>query len=183
MARAGYAGPVLAPRPDLELPEPRSAADAKAIADIREYGWHAVLVADEFHPEHAEANAALPPHAIYDAAFSYTVGVWGSFGHPELVLVGRWEHRHSYLSALVTMVQQGRRFDVGDTTEELLEGYTVRFEAVSVADRLELLTWAHWANMRKPFEALQVVLPDLEGRWPEDPDYSSFPQPRLSTGA
>ena len=163
-----------------ELPEPESEADAQAIADIREYGWHCMLVADEHHPEHAALNAALGPHPVYDATFAYTVGVWGTFGHPELVLVGRWQHAHSYLSTLVSMVREGYRFSAGDTTDELLEGYEVRFGSVSDERRLELLTWSDWANLREPFEALQLILPDRAGRWPEDPQYAGFPQPLLS---
>ena len=53
-----------------ELPTPESEADARAIADVEKYGWHCVLVADELHPEHAEQNAALGPHPVYDAAFA-----------------------------------------------------------------------------------------------------------------
>ena len=138
-----------------------------------------MLVADENHPEHAEENAALPPHEIYDAAFAYTVGFWHSSKHPELVLVGRWKYAHGYLAVLARMVAEGTRFAAGDTTEELLEGYVVRFDAVSDARRVELLTWSDWANSREPFEALQVVLPDTAGRWPEEPEYDGFPQPRL----
>jgi Domain of unknown function (DUF4262) len=56
----------------------------------------------------------------------------------------------------------------------------VRFDAVSEPCRLELLTLAHWAASRGPFEALQLVLPDTSGRWPEDRDYTGFPQPPLA---
>lgn len=58
--------------------------EVKAIDDVGKYGWHCVLVADEHHPEHADLNAALGPHEVYDAAFAYTVGVWRTFEHPEL---------------------------------------------------------------------------------------------------
>ena len=137
-------------------------------------------VADEYHPEHAEANAALGPHEVYDAAFAYTVGVWATHSHPELILVGRWKHAYNYLSSLVRMIAGGQRFAPGDRTGDLLEGFEVRFEAVSEERRVELLTWSDWVNLRRPFEAVQVVLPDTSGRWPEDPDYAGFPQPLLA---
>ena len=167
----------MAPR---HFPRPESEQDERALDYVRHVGWHCVLVADEHHPEHAEANAALEPHPVYDAAFAYTVGVWRTWEHPELILVGRWQHAHDYLAALVEMVRGGERFAPGDTTTELLEGYEVRFGAVSDAHRLDLLTWADWLNLREPFAALQVVLPDRAGRWPEDPDYAGFPQPLLA---
>ena len=82
----------------LNLPEPEDASDEKLISDIRTYGWHCIHVADEHHPEHAAQNAALGPHPIYDAAFSYTVGLSLTLDHPELVLgirsrCGRWAWR------------------------------------------------------------------------------------------
>jgi hypothetical protein len=62
----------------------------------------------------------------------------------------------------------------------VLDGYAVRFGPISEERRTELLTYADWANRRRPFEAIQLILPDSSGRWPEDPDYDSYPQPLLS---
>jgi hypothetical protein len=149
-----------------EPPEPENAFDEKLISDIRVYGWHCLHVADEHHPDHAEENAALGPHPIYDAAFSYTVGLWISPTHPELVLVGRWKQNHAIIAAAVSAIDEGSRFEVGSTSAEVLHGYDVCFGAVLPARRTELLTYASWANRRRPFEALQLVLPDAAGRWP-----------------
>ena len=74
---------------DFDLPGPEDSFDEKLIADVRTFGWHCLHVADEHHPEHAEQNAAEGRHPIYDAAFSYTLGLWLTHSHPELVLVGR----------------------------------------------------------------------------------------------
>ena len=165
------------------LPRASTDAERRALSDIEEYGWHCLLVADEHHPHHAEAIAAMGPHEVYDATFAYTVGVWGTWHHPELVLVGRWQHAHAYLSALVDMIEDGARFSPGDTTDELLEGYEVRFGAVSDFRRTELLTWSDWANARRRFEAVQVILPDLAGKWPDEDGYEGFPQPLLRPDA
>lgn len=78
------------------------------------------------------------------------------------------------------MIRAGHRFVAGDHTDEVLQGYDVRLGAVSEARRVELLTWADWANQREPFDALQVILPDRAGRWPDEPAYQGFPQPLLS---
>jgi nicotinamidase-related amidase len=77
--------------PYVDLPEPESDFDERLVADVREHGWHCILVAEEHHPEHAALNAALRRHPVYDAAFAYTVGLWLTRDHPELVLVGRWQ--------------------------------------------------------------------------------------------
>ena len=163
----------------LDLPEPEDAFDEKLLADVRAFGWHCLHVADEHHPEHVEENAVLVPHPIYDAAFSYTVGLWLTQCHPELVLVGRWKQNHDVIASAVALIKRGQRFEVGTTSDEVLEGHDVCFTAVSPARRIELLTYASWANRRRPFDALQLVLPDAAARWPWDADYDSVPQPLL----
>ena len=163
----------------LDLPEPEDSFDEKLIADIHAYGWHCILVADEHHPEHAAENAALRPHDVYDATFAYTVGLWLTHGHPEVALVGRWQAAHGILAAAVDLIEAGGRFAPGDSSQEVLDGYEARFCAVSEARRDELLTYASWANRRRPFEAVQLVLPDRHGRWPWEPRYSGVAQPLL----
>jgi hypothetical protein len=96
---------------ETDLPEPEDASDERLVSDIRRYGWHCIHVADEHHPEHADLNPALDPHPVYDAAFSYTVGLWLSHSHPELVLVGRWEHAHAIIAAAVSLIEDGSRFE------------------------------------------------------------------------
>ncbi|MDQ6803609.1 MAG: DUF4262 domain-containing protein [Actinomycetota bacterium] len=163
-----------------DLPQPRDAFDEKLLDDVRRYGWHCVLVADEHHPEHAAQNAALGPHPIYDAAFAYTVGVEVSFAHPELILVGRWQHAHPFLAQAVSLVKEGHRFAPGDSSTDVLDGYPVRFGVVSDFRRIELLTCVDWLNRGRAFSALQLILPDRAGRWPDDPAYDAYPQPLLA---
>src|SRR4051794_1833600 len=109
--------------PELDLPDPEDRFDEKLIADVREHGWHCVLVADEHHPEHAEEIAAMGPHPIYDAAFAYTVGLWLTLRHPELVLVGRWQRAHATIATVVRLIEAGHAFAPGDRSSEILEGY------------------------------------------------------------
>ncbi len=124
-------------------------------------------------PEHPAARAA------YEAEFSYTVGLCHSYQHPEVVLVGGWEHALPYLNVVGDLVKDGERFPPGSRTRKVLAGYEVRFDAVGEQARDLILTWAHWANDRMPFEAVQLVFPDTQGRWPEDLGYHAFSQPLL----
>lgn len=163
----------------LDLPDPEDEFDEKLLSDVRTVGWHCIHVANEHHPEHAAENAALGPNPIYDAAFSYTVGLWQTQSHPELVLVGRWNHNHAIIGSAVNLIKAGTRFDTGSRSDQVLEGYDVCFALVSPARRTELLTYADWANRRRPFEALQLVLPDASARWPWDDGYASVAQPLL----
>ena len=163
-----------------DLPEAEDAFDEKLLADVRDVGWHCLLVADEHHPEHATANRALPPHPVYDATFAYTAGLWLTRDHPELILVGRWQHAHAILAAVVSLIEEGSALTAGDVTDRVLHDYDVRFGAVSAERRTELLTYASWLNHRRPFEALQVILPDRHGVWPDDARYEAFAQPLLA---
>jgi hypothetical protein len=163
----------------LDLPEPEDDFDRKLVSDIHEYGWHCILVADEYHPQHAKENAAFGPHPVYDATFVYTVGLWLTYEHPELILVGRWKQAHAIIIAGVSLIEDGARLAPGDESDQVLQGYPVRFAAVSKSWRDELLTYASWANRRRAFEALQLVLPDKDGHWPLEQGYSGYPQPLL----
>jgi hypothetical protein len=152
--------------------------EATAVADIREHGWHVVLVRGGVDDDGPWSDDPAV-QAAYEALFTYTVGLTATFGHPELILVGEWQHAHPFLNAVGDLVKAGQRFRPGDTSEDVLDGFIVRFDAVGDACRTQLLTLADWAVRREPFEALQLVLPDTSGRWPEDPDYNGFPQPPL----
>ena len=167
---------------DVALPEPQDEAEATVVRHIREFGWHVVLVRRGVH-EHDEAGPSFADpvvQAAYDANFTYTVGLELTFRHPEVVLVGDWQHAHPYLNVIGDLIRDGRRFSPGDTSDELLDGFTVRFCPVGDAVLREALTWAHWAARRGPFRALQLVLPDTSGRWPGDPAYNGFDQPDLA---
>ena len=163
------------------LPEPTDDTERQVLGDIARHGWHVVLVREGVHEHERPGPWAADPtaQAAYEATFSYTVGLTYAFGHPEVVLVGGWQHAHAYLNVVGQMVEEGQRFTGGDTTDELLEGFTVRVGPVAEEPRRELLTWADWAVQRQPFDALQLILPDTAGRWPNDPNYHAFSQPLL----
>jgi Domain of unknown function (DUF4262) len=160
---------------EVDLPDPEDDFDEKLLADIREYGWHCVLVDPGAHPEHPE----LPPHAVYDASFAYTVGLHLTHRHADIILVGRWQHAQALLTNVVALIEEGRRFEAGDESDQVMAEYPVRFGEVAEAHRKELMTYADWAYRREPAAALQLVIPDAAGRWPYDPGYDSQPQPML----
>jgi hypothetical protein len=135
------------------LPVPTSDIERRVLGDIARHGWHVVLVRRGTHDHEGR-------------------GPWSD--HPAA------QHAHAYLNVVGEMVQEGQSLASGDTTDELLEGFSVRFGAVADTPRLHLLTWADWVMQRQPFGAVQLVLPDTTGRWPDDPDYNAFAQPLLA---
>jgi hypothetical protein len=165
------------------LPKPADEEEARVVEKIREHGWYAWHVRDEFHPHH---EAWTHPDPAVEAAschgFSYTVGLWPLRRRPELIVTGNWgamEKMHDILGAAVERVFDGAEFHAGDEDDQVLERLPVRFGPVARLFRLELLTWSHWAARRRDFEALQLLLPDREARWPGDAGYAGPPQPLL----
>jgi len=88
------------------LPEKRIALDRaedkhelKAIEDIRNHGVHILHVFDE--------KGEAPE-------FSYTVGLWHTYGHPEILISGLKESlRQSLLNHLNRLIAKGREFKDG----------------------------------------------------------------------
>lgn|SRR5581483_7604687 len=161
-----------------DLPPPKDAFDELLIKDIEHYGWQFVHVLDE-HPDHESANASLPPDPIYTATFGYTVGLWETQAHPELVLVGRWERAHSIMVAAVSLVKEGHHFVAGEQSQDVVQGS--RFD-LSRSRRFG-------ASSCSPMPPGLIIIarsrhcswycPDATGRWPWDSAYSSHPQPLL----
>lgn len=135
----------------MPLPPPRTPQEEKAAADVARYGWHCVFLRGD-------------EDDVLQATLGYTVGLWATYGHPELVLVGAWPDAHDVLADLVAAVQAGDRFAAGQ------EHAGVTFGPVGTHRRYSLLHLAHYAAGREPFEALQVLRP-------EDP---VIRQPRLA---
>lgn len=164
---------------DGELPEPETPFDEKVLSDVRQYGWHCLHVSKGAHPEH-ESRAAAVGSLPEDIPFAYTIGVWLTLNHAEIILVGAWSSWHGILGKVVELIKQGRRFEPGEQTDDVLDDYPVRFGAVSKRNRVELLTFADWASHRRGFEAVQLILPDGNTHWPDDAQYASFDQPLLA---
>ena len=162
------------------LPRPTDPGDDKVLADIRKFGFHAKHVRTSHHPEH-HVEPGPPPNPVYEAGLSYTVGLPYSHDHPELALVGPLpdDRAHDILWEVVHLIEDGRVFAAGDESDEILVGYATRFGPVSQHWKKEVLTFADWAARRKPFEALQILLPDKAGRFPDEPGYDGAPQPLL----
>lgn len=130
-------------------------ADRKILEDVEESGLHVVTVAGE---------GGRP-------GYSFTVGLWESFGQPEVVVFGLpQEIAHELLELLADEADEGHRFLAGTRHEGLLQDYPVRFFEVPKSRYAEYLGSACWAYEGDDFPAVQLVWPDKQGRWPWDPD-------------
>ena len=129
------------------------ALEERCVADVEQYGLHVIKVG-------AESDSPT---------FAYTVGLYRSFGHPEVIMLGLGlDTMHQLLNELADSVREGRGFASGDVSDRFLDGYDVTFRTVPERQYAPYLGWAIWFNDGHDFPALQMIDPDRERRWPWD---------------
>lgn len=134
-------------------PTPRDEHEQKALDDVERHGLHIVHVLEE---------GDLPP-------FSYTVGLYHTFGHPEVLVYGLPnDSAHSLLNHLASQLREGKKYVAGGTYSDLLDGFRATFRVVPLAQYREHVGWATWFNERPDFPVLQLIYPDRQGQWPWD---------------
>jgi hypothetical protein len=132
------------------MPEARDHHEQKALDDVQLHGLHIVNVLED---------GKLP-------GFAYTVGLYRTFQHPEVLVYGLPQERaHQILNDLADNLRAGQRYVAGGAYEDLLERYPCTFRLVPPAHYGEHLGWAAWFNETNDFPALQLIYPDKEGRW------------------
>ena len=125
--------------------------DAQMRADIATYGWHVIKV-----PEDDEGPA-----------FAFTIGLFKRFEHPELLIFGLpLETMHQMLNTAGEAVRAGQAYTAGQSTDDILQGYSCTFRAVPRNHYEAYLGSARWYYESDEFPVLQLIWPDREHRYP-----------------
>jgi hypothetical protein len=145
--------------------------EQKILRDVAEFGWHVALI-----PEDDQG----PP-------FGYTIGLFKTFGHPEIVVVGLTdpEMLHRFLNTLGEEVKCARRFTDGDSTPGIIERFEVRFALVPRSVYAEHFGYASWYYKGQNYPVLQCLWPDAQGKFPAEPGFDPVLrrlQPALGSG-
>ena len=120
-------------------------------ADIRQHGWHVVLV---------------PPERD-SPGWGHTIGLWERYRHPELLIFGSEPPQLAeLLNALGERVRAGRRFTAGDDEAGLLQGLGFAFRAMAPRWVGVFLGNAAWHYRSESIPVLQGFWPDSKGRFP-----------------
>ncbi len=122
----------------------------KVEADIEKHGWHVLSV----------LGGDLPN-------FSYTIGFTETLNHPEILMSGlSTKLMHQLLNDIGKLIEKGNSFNSGDTCDEVIKGYMVKFLTVDNSNINEYFRAAnsHYGDCN--FEALQCVWPDQYGDFP-----------------
>jgi hypothetical protein len=150
------------PEDRVNLARPKSESDRKMIADVREHGVHVVHV---FDPEGK------------DPEFSYTLGLWHTYRHPEVLIFGlKRELRHTLLNNLKFAISNGRSFTDGLSANDALAGYICYFQELSKEYLHKYLGRDCWFYDGDDFSAVQMLWPTVDGVYPWDEGASEYLQ-------
>jgi hypothetical protein len=135
-----------------------SDADGKVISDIKEYGWHVVKVF---------SKRGGPD-------FAYSIGLYESFGHPEILVVGLGlDTMHQIINNVGADVKTGKTFHAGFQYADILDNYDCAFREVLKDYYADLFGWGISHYQGTGFPAVQCVWPNRDHRFPWDLDPDS----------
>ena len=142
-------------------PTAENESDQTLLANVKNYGWHAChIFGDETGPE-----------------FSYSIGFYLSYGHPEILIVGLpSKAAHSVLAAVFDRISKGQVYVDGSIADDISPcKFLFRsFNPIHYIEYMGIATW-FYASLFPPdlFPTLQLVWPDKNGFYPWDKDYNT----------
>jgi hypothetical protein len=150
------------------LPAPTDDNDRMLLVDVREHGWHVIMVAaDEEGP-----------------AFAYSIGLFHNFDHPEVIIFGLGiRDMHQIINGIGEQIRVGGKFGDLDESGDVLESYNVIFRSTARKHYRQYLGYASWFYQGDQFPVLQCVWPDSEHQYPWHPLFNqklAVRQPVLS---
>ncbi|HZU13953.1 MAG TPA: DUF4262 domain-containing protein [Chloroflexota bacterium] len=136
--------------------------EQKIVADIARYGWHVMHVLGDDQGE----------------PYSYTIGVYQSYGRPELAIFALSpDDAHAVLATLLGHIQEGRQFEPGVEYADLVEGRTVAFMPVDGAWYEMFFGRAIDLYGTLNFPILHCIWADAAGHMPWSHDFDPILRP------
>jgi hypothetical protein len=126
-------------------------SEQKVLDNIQKFGWHCINVLGD------EANEP----------FSYTIGLFQTYGHPELLIYGLpADLAHAILNIAADAAAKAKPFNLNEPTDEFIEGYSCVFVPVPLAEYPEHVGFAIWFYEGDKFPVQQIVWPFKSGYFP-----------------
>jgi len=134
---------------------------------VEKHGWYIAL----FH-----ATDYLP-------SFAYTIGLWKTFGHPEVISFGfKIETLGAILNMAGDKIKAGETIQTSRDYDDFFENGRAQFINVHEENLKDYFGYGLWYNEHKPFPALQLVWTDRLNHFPWDANYEEefiYKQPLL----
>lgn len=145
--------------------------DNKLIAQIKEIGWSVLGV---------EATQYLP-------SFAYTVGLWKTYKHPEIIAFGfSMKTLHAILNIGGELAKEGNALDTYTVYDCFFESGKAKFINVDRRNLGDYFGYAIWYNEAKDFPAMQLVWTDRNNKYPWEEGFEEefvYKQPMLDRNA
>jgi hypothetical protein len=126
-------------------------AEQKIIDDVNNFGWHVGLF---------EATQT-------EASFGYTIGLWKTFRHPEIISFGlSTSTLHAILNNAAEKIKSGEKIIVDQPDFDIFSTVPAQFLTVDSENIPLYFGYCMWYNEYKDFPALQLVWTDREGKFP-----------------
>ncbi|CAN5248892.1 hypothetical protein BH11BAC5_BH11BAC5_08500 [soil metagenome] len=143
----------------------------KLISDIKQFGLTVLLM----------------PASDYLPSFAYTVGLWETYKHPELISFGlTTKTLHLILNDAGAMIKSGEKFNIGQTYHCFFKKSKTEFIQVDYENIRDYFGNAINFYESKDFPALQLVWTDRANNFPWEKDYEEefkYRQPLLDRNA
>ena len=146
-------------------------ADDKIIEDVRNYGWSVIMI---------DATEYLP-------SFAYTIGLWKSYAHPEIIAFGLTvKSLHEILNIAGENIKSGKTYQSDIIYSDFFIQGNSQLISVDPRSIRDYFGYAIWFNRDIRFPALQLVWTDRKNKFPWQDGYEEefvYRQPLLDRNA
>ncbi len=120
----------------------------------------------------------------YNPSFTYSIGLYKEFDHPELILIGLpAETAGAIINNIKDEIQKGEKYTEGINYMNFLVDLPIQFVNVRKEHYPDYLGYAGWYNDNSfDFPTLQLIWPDRDGYFPWEEGFNEkfkFEQPLL----
>jgi hypothetical protein len=131
-------------------------AEQKIFDDVKKYGVHIMQVfGDDECPE-----------------FSYTIGLYKSYKHPEVIIIGlKNELSKILLNNMNDDIKNGKKYLPGQFYNGILDDFPCYFGTASPANEDFPTGFASWYYRGVDFPLLQCVAPTVKGIFPWEDNF------------
>lgn len=137
----------------MNLRNPPDETARQLLEHVDEFGWSVIG---------READSLGP-------AYAYTVGLWETLQHPEIVVVGLdSEQAMALLNRMGDAIKVGQRFEPGQSLDGYVARYALKFVAVHPANVAAAFGYASWYYGNDGTPMIQCLWPDAVGRYPDE---------------
>lgn len=145
-------------------------SERQLLDDVAEYGWHCIHIMEEGE----------------QVGYSFTVGMYQTFGHPELIIFGLSSRvSHQILSIFADAAQAGTPLDLSQPTDALIDHYSCCFAEVPLSEYYEHVGFARWYYQETTFRFTRLCGRPSPACFPGTPVSAEFraAQPVLGQAA